>query len=125
MASRIPSRVDVGGDVGGPKGAFGPAWSHDGRLAFVSLLDLGNVGLYDVDLRVARSDGSRPVVVSRIPGQICSAGGPSWAPEGKRLVWSVEPCDAQYPTLRVVTVSTGAMRTVGFGRDPDWRKANG
>lgn len=115
----LPAALDS--DIAGPKDAVAPAWSRTEQLAYAPYRDLGKVGFHDVDVRVRRRDGSQAEIFFGGRGDACGGMRTSWAPDAARLVWSATPCSPRYPTLRVISTTTGASQTIGHGRDADWR----
>jgi hypothetical protein len=94
-----------------------PAYSPDGkRLAFVDT---------DGHLMVANADGSGAVQVPADDSALGFADSPSWSPDGTQIVLSRTPPETEATDLDVVTVATGAERTlvanVPSGQpDPSW-----
>jgi TolB protein len=79
-----------------------PAWSHDGsQIAFSRLAVTSAHNVRDASLYVANADGSQPrVLVQGDPandvGHTNAADDPTWAPDGRRLAYTLAHQDNRY-----------------------------
>ena len=100
------------------RNVMGLDWSRDGRwIAFGAGTFFLERAKQPARIMVIRPDGSDARAVTSGPG---NAGFPSWSPDGTQIVYRYWTDQAE--GLRIVTVATGAVRTLTTGYDtlPVW-----